>query len=300
MYGGGQQGGKDDAALMAALAMAAAQQEEARKKTKFLEAALPVALLAILVLIFAVKLGFIDLSVIPIFQQPVTVLILTDNDASVEIRNLYTVLQQESSYYKIKPRKMIIRPTTRLSASQLADADVVILYQVDDMVLTTKQRLELAKYVRNGGKLIVVLNSGTYTTECDVSYPCNASKKVWIGWKELKDFMPVECYEEASCRPTTLTDATLTTIDPDHPIMRGYDELTLGSVEVIKELQLSNTGVDIADIQKATGETVESLTLGITVSSGIFGTRVVHFNYDPWKTRNILINTILYLAGRSP
>ncbi len=306
MYGGGapQQGGggSDDAALMAALAMAAAQEEAKKKKTAYMEAALPVALLVILALIFAVKLGFINLGFLPMFNQPVNVLLLTDDPTATSIQNTLKVLQKEASYYKIKVRVLSLSPNKRIYAQQLADADVVILYEVKDKpVLSLIQRREVAKYLKAGGKMIVVLNSGTYVPQCDVlGVNCNPNAEIWVGWLELKDFMPVDCSDEASCQPETAQKADLYTIDPEHPIMRGFEEVDLGDgVRAIKQLQLSKNGVDIADIYEGGIDNPTAVYPGITVTSGILGTKVIHFNYDPWITRDIFIQAILYLAGRT-
>jgi len=304
MYGGGapqERGGGDDAALMAALAMAAAAEEKKKKKTIFAEAVLPVALLVILALIFAVKLGFINLSFLPFFNQPVDVLILTDNQTATEIQNTLQVLQKEASYYRIKVRVLQLSPTKRIYAQQLADADIVLLYQTsNEPTLSLIQRREIAKYLKAGGKMIVVKNSGTYVPECDVvGVNCNPNATMWVGWLELKDFMPVECTSEETCIPESVGTATLYTIDPEHPIMRGFEEVPLDNALVIKELQLSKNGIDIADIYEGGIDNPVGVYPGITVSSGLMGTKVIHFNYDPWMTKDIFIQAILYLAGRT-
>ncbi len=305
MYGGGPQqgerGGGDDAALMAALAMAAAQEEaEKRRRVKFAEAALPLALLVILAIIFAVKLGFIDLSFLPFFNQPVDVLILTDSSSDVSIQRLIQVLQEQASYYKIKARVLQLSPNKRIFAQQLADADVVVLYETETYpTLSLQQRKEIAKYLKTGGKLIVVKNSGTYIPQCDVLGECDPNAREWVGWLELEDFMPVECYEEAACQPESVKNATLYTIDPEHPVMRGFESIEMGTVTSIKELQISKSGVDIADVYEGGIENPEAVFPGVTVSQGVFGVRVIHFNYDPWVTKNVFINAVLYLAGRS-
>ncbi len=298
-----QQGGEpnpNEAALMAALAMAAAQ-EEARHKKRYAEAVLPVALLVILALIFAYKMGFIDLSFLPFLSKPVEVLILTDNPTSPQIQSILQVLQRDASYYKIKVRTMTIGPNTRLSAKQLADADVVMLYQTSNTpTLTNIQRRELATYLKAGGKLIVVKDSGTYMPECDMGgVSCDPNKAIWVGWMRLENFMPVDCSDETSCKPESVASPTLYTIDPDHPIMQGFDKINLKQITAIKNLQLSKNGVDIADIYENGVDNPTAVMLGVTISQGLLGTKVIHFNYEPYASRQILINAILYLAGRA-
>lgn len=298
--GGSSGGNASEAALMAALAMAAAQ-EEAQSKKKYVEAVLPVALLVILALIFAYKMGFIDLSFLPFLNRPVEVLILTDNPSSPQIQSVLQVLQRDASYYKIKVRTMTIGPNTRLNAKQLADADVVMLYQTSDTpVLTIIQRRELATYLKAGGKLIVVKDSGTYMPECDMGgVSCDPTKAIWVGWLRLEDFMPVDCGDEMSCKPESVASPTLYTIDPDHPIMQGFDKIELKQITAIKSLQLSKNGVDIADIYENGVDNPTAVMLGVTVSQGLLGTKVIHFNYEPYASRQVLINAILYLAGRA-
>ena len=298
---GGGRGGGDDAALMAALMAAAAQEEAQKSKAKYMEAALPVALLIILALIFAVKMGFIDLSVIPGFSQPVSVMILTDNPSDPAIQNTIQVLQSESSYYKIKTRTMTLTPNKRIFAQQFADTDVIILYETDPKpTLSKEQRLELQKYLKAGGKMIVILNSGTYIPQCDIlGTGCDPSAREWVGWLYLSDFMPVECDNEEACVPESIDDSVLYTIDPDNPIMKGFEQIELPSPTAIKRLQLSKTGTDVADIYEGGIDNPKAVYLGITVSQNIFGGKVVHFNFEPWKIKYVLVNTVLYLSGKS-
>ena len=311
MYGGAPQertggGSGEDTALMAALMAAAAQEEARKKKAAYLEAALPVALLIILALIFAVKLGFIDMGFLPFFNKPVSVLILTDDSTAQEIQNTIYVLQKGASYYKIQVRTLALSPNRRIYAQQLADADVVMLYETKDKpVLSLIQRREIAKYLKAGGKMIVVKNSGTYVPECDlVGVECDPNEVQWAEWLEFKNYMPVECYTEEVCIPQTVSNAVIYTIDPDHPIMRGFEVIPTESgktmtLEAIKDLQLSKSGIDVADIYEGGLDNPTAVFPGVTVSTSIAGTKVVHFNYDPWKTPNILVNTILYLSGRA-
>lgn len=304
MYGGGnpqESKGGDDAALMAALAMAAAQ-EQSKKKNAYAEAALPVALLIILALIFAVKLGFINLGGISLFSKPTTVLILTDDPTSQEIQATLQVLHKDASYYQIKTRTMTLTPNKRIYAKSLADADVIMLYEVDNKVLSVEQRKELAKYLKAGGKLLVVKDSGTYVPQCDVlGTNCDPQAREWVGWMFLSDYMPVECDDEASCQPQSVSDAVIESIDTDNPIVKPFADrpINIGTTDAIVQLQPSDNGVDVADIYVGGVDNPQAVFPAITVSEGMFGTKVIHFNFDPWQSKALLINAILYLAGRA-
>ncbi len=319
-----QGGGNEREALEAAMLMAALQEEQEKaKRAKFFEAVLPVALLAILAAIFAVKMGWINLSAIPFFSQPIDIVILTDNPNAVNIQNLYALLSKEATYYQLKVR--VLQLKDRFYVSQLSNADIVILYQTGSQgtsqtaykVLSERQRKELAKYLSRGGKMIVVLDSGTWIPRSDILRFTDTStgetqqQYYFVGWWLLEDYIPVECpatgeipsessfcfitEEEKSTIPTG--NATLATIDIEHPIMKGFEKINIGETMYLNGVQPAPNGYIVADLEVELDSGKISYP-GVTIGQGITGTNVVHFNFQPELVRSVTINTILWLAGR--
>ncbi len=295
-------------AALAALAAASEAEERRAKQAKYLEALLPLALLLILGVFIAAKMGFIDLSFIPGFAKTTRVMILTDDATSGDIQRLIQVLTyQYPRHQRIEVSKMSLSPMRRIYASQLADYDVVILYQVRDKTLSMLQREEIARYVKNGGNLIVVLNSGTYMPRFDYYGDTQDASPVWSGWKDkyLREIMPVQCATEADCELAYASNARVATLNPDHPIMGGMEFYPESgspiAVDYIPGIMEGPNGTTVADLEIISGEpspnaTVTATYPGIVVSSNIMGGKVVYFNYEPQQTPLLLINAIEWLS----
>ncbi len=318
MYGGGGQqgsgggqGGQDLNALYAAAMLAAAEEEQRKKQTyRYLEGLLPLVLLIILGIFIAAKMGMIDLSFIPGFAKTTKVLILTDNPTADEIQSLIKVLTyQYPRNQRIEvATPMVLSPTRRIYASNLADYDVVILYEVQDKMLSLMQRQELYNYVKNGGDLIVVLDSGTYMPAFDYYGTPGDQSPVWVGWKDpyMNQIMPVMCENEAACTIDSTDRARIATYMPDHPVMGGiefYPESKAPlSIRYIPGIVENKNGTTIADIEILSGTEVSPSAIvtatypGIVVSTNILGGKVIYFNYEPHKTPILLFNAIAWLS----
>jgi len=316
MYGGapqqeGNSSGQDMSAALAAAMLAAAQEDEKKRQTyRYLEGLLPLILLVILGIFIAAKMGMIDLSFIPGFSKTIRVLILTDDPTAPDITSLINVLTyQYPRYQHIEVTKMALSPMRRIYASNLSDYKVVILYETKSKMLSLSQREELYKYVKNGGNLIVVLDSGTYMPKFDYYGTPGDTSPVWTGWKDkyMGAIMPVTCDTPTDCSLSSTGSARIATLTPEHPIMGGmefYPEtgapLALHYIPGIVESANGTTIADVEIVNAAGGlspnSTVKATYPGIVVSTNIMGGKVVFFNYEPQKTPIILINTIEWLG----
>ncbi len=176
----------------------------------------------------------------------------------------------------------------------LANYDIVMLDQTNSEdrrvygpIVPRQLGDALNEYVRKGGKLIIVQDSGIMDP--------NAPEA--IGWlANLGKIAPVECipdqYGKLSClEPITIRGRIRANI-LDHPIMQGIEVAPpVGEPYYLTVFNIGVKGKEIAYIQdEDTGDTYP----GIVESSGILG-KVIYFNYDPGITPKIFINTIKYL-----
>ncbi len=196
MYGGGAPAGQGSGgeapsndALYAAAMMAAMQDQAKPKYSKYLEGLLPLALLIILGAFLAAKMGLLPGSMFGM-SKTIHVLVLTDDPNAPQIQDLVSAVAQGSGEYlgftvEAEPQSLI--PSDPLYAETLGNYDVVILDQINDKSVTDTQRDEFVKYVKNGGNLIIVKDSGT----CTPDYGC-------MGWgggaiMDMGAYMPVRC-----------------------------------------------------------------------------------------------------------
>ncbi len=194
MYGGGAPAGQaagpapNDEALYAA-AMMAAMDGEKPKYSKYLESLLPLALLIILGAFLAAKMGLLPGTMFGM-GKTIHVLILTDDPNAPQIQDVVASVAQGSGEYMgftvdAEPESLV--PSDPIYAETLSNYDVVVLYQLNSKQLTDTQRDEFVKYVKNGGNLIIIKDSGT----CDPEYGC-------MGWgggaiEDMGKYMPVRC-----------------------------------------------------------------------------------------------------------
>ncbi len=279
-YGGG--GGIPPELLMYALM---AEKSKKGKILKNLEALLPLILLGLLGFFALGALGIFDLgSFIPMFGKTKNVLVLGDPSRDLEIALKSADAKKMGIMMASYGNPNAVYPQT------LSDYDVVILVQSgSDKGLTRSARQVLVDYVKKGGKLIVVQNSGVDVPE----------SKAVVGWSYIMgDIMPVECEpfvfpdEKDPChRPRTIR-GQFVPVDPDHPIVKGIKVTPIKGTMTFRVYDVTPKGEIVAYIQTPDAKQVYP---AIVVRSPLLGT-VVYFNYDPGKIPDVLLNTIEWLA----
>ncbi len=322
MYGGappqeGGGGGMDLATLAAMEAMA--EQERRQRYVKYAEGLLPLVLLVILGVFIAYKMGLISLGMIG-FNKSLNVLILTDDPNAPQIMKLQNILQtQVGGYMGVSATATTTRldPEFPVSTAQLAQYDVVILYQVHDKTLSLSQRDEISKYLAHGGRMIIVMDSGTCIPSSEVANTSITGTSsntgvVCTGWGggvqyDLGKYIPVECLSQYSsgqfCAPKDVYNVRLRFIDPNDPLNPNpgnpyYPSVSarISKMTVLSGIRVKDIGRTVAKVQVMQGNNVKETYYGIVAAEGLLGTKVLYFNYDPTITPAILYKALAWLT----
>jgi hypothetical protein len=253
------------------------------KLTTNLEGLIPLILILIIVAYAGDKIGLWHLSIFG-GKEPIRMLVIGEMSHDLkrvvdEDRDLVKVTQRSAYSMRVSPK------------DTLAQFKIVMLNQstLADKTVSRSLGEAIQDWVKQGGKLIVVKDSGIYREGAvDV-----------IGWQAtFGDLIPVSCdYEKdmvPSCtRPVHVT-GKIYRLDWKSKIMEGIEvapaepDLAL----FIDTFNVTPTGNQIAYIQSATSNAyypgiVEKTWFGIG--------KVIYFNYDPGKTKGIFDNTLEYL-----
>jgi hypothetical protein len=252
--------------------------------------------LILIIIIAAFLLHKFDIIQIPFLAkaEPIQLLIIGQPsvDLFIDLDN-----QKDLVYYQEKdPASMEVAPKERL-----AQYDIVLLDQ--HMGATPYEKSvsrvlgeALENYVKTGGKLIVVMDSGIYRS--GGIYGTSVASDV-IGWKAtFGDTIPVECDLGRNNVPTCTQPIVVTgkvyREDLDHKIMEGievapaspsYGPLTMVTFNV------KPTDNQVAFIKNIA---TPSYYPAIVEKRLIIG-KSIYFNYDPAMTPGIWQNTLEYL-----
>lgn len=201
--------------------------------------------------------------------------------------------------------KDLIKESRQLAASDLVhnpkdrikNYDIVILDQSMslDKSLSRTTGEAITSFVKSGGSLIVVLNSGIERTG-DASV---------IGWKAtFDDIVPVTCdasvFSVPSCKQTLRVNGTIYANRYDSkqggykimygiekvPAMEAYGLISTEAYPVHAE------GTEIAYMVDAR----TNMTYTAIVEEPLLLGKVIYFNFNPGLSEAILINTIKYLS----
>jgi hypothetical protein len=264
-----------------------------RGVTRNLEALIPLILIVIIAAFLGHKFGFWEIPFLGGSEQ-VQVLVIGQPsvDMMADLDN-----QRDLVYYRVKD-------AADLDASpkqQLAQYDLVLLDQhlgvtpYDKSVSRTLGEA-IEDYVRTGGKLIVVMDSGIYRS--GGIYGTGVAADV-VGWRAtFGDIVPVECdlgqSDVPTCTQPIATTGKVHRMDFDHRIMEGIEvapaDPRYGPLSMIT-FDVKPTGSQVAYIKHiATASNFPAI-----VEKRLIIGKVVYFNYDPAMTPGIWQNTLEYL-----
>ncbi|MCR4369495.1 MAG: hypothetical protein NUV67_06340 [archaeon] len=174
----------------------------------------------------------------------------------------------------------------------LANYDIVMLDQSEEANKEVSRKLgeAIQSFVKNGGKFIIVKDSGIRRPDTfDV-----------IGWTNtFGDIIPVECdriiNDLPTCTNRRIVRGVLFRADEDHPIMEGIERFPadpLFNNTTFETFDVSLSGREIAYIQSSGVDGKQYV--GVAEKPLVIG-KVIYFNYNPGKTRGVFESTIEYL-----
>lgn len=257
-----------------------------------LEGLVPLILVLIIGVVLAVKFGLIAM---PFQESSLNLLIV-----GLPSHSTKQVLDQSNDF--VKYRTMDPELLVRGASSLLSEYDAVLLdqSQLADKSITFSLGDALTEYVKKGGTLVVVANSGIYLRD----RAGNIDPSV-IGWEALLgDVMPVNCLPNITMEPSCITPISIygriypTGASEDHPIMQGV--LAYPAKEFppqpfyLLNVNLEESANEIAYIENIdTGASYPGI-----IEQRRFVGKVIYFNYDPGMSPPLFLNTLRYLAGK--
>ena len=210
---------------------------------------------------------------------------------------MQTILNQDMSLvdYTVKSASQL-----ELSPEQQFEGyDVILLDQHlgathFDHSISRQLGEALENYVRTGGKLVVVMDSGIYRSGPDGTISSDIS-----GWKaNLGDIIPVECVKDVTeigtCEKPITLNARIKRLDLSHKIMAGIEAAPLNPE--LPPYSLTTFDVkDVGDVIAIIDDEASTKTFPAIVEKKKLLGKTVYFNYDPASTPGIWQNTLEYL-----
>ena len=263
------------------------------KVTRNLEALIPLILIVIIAAFLGHKFG---LWTIPFLGGAEQVQVLVIGQPSVDLlADLDN--QRDLVYYRVKDAADL----DAAPQEQLAQYDIVLLDQHLGMTPYEKSVSRtlgeaIENYVRTGGKLITVMDSGIYRS--GGIYGTGVASDV-IGWKAtFGDIIPVECdlgpNDVPTCKQPIATIGKIYRLDFDSKIMEGIEvapaDPRYGPLSILT-FDVKPTGQQVAYIKHiATASNYPAI-----VEQKLLIGKSIYFNYDPAMTPGIWQNTLEYL-----
>jgi hypothetical protein len=174
---------------------------------------------------------------------------------------------------------------------RIKDFDVIILDQSNQTDKSISRTLgdAITSFVKKGGKLIVVLNSG-------IKRPNDISV---MGWEAtFGDLIPVGCenmiYGVPSCNSPITVNGVIYSSDESHTIMKGISRVpALDSYGLLytTTFDLAIYGHEIAYLQNSATKKVYPAIVEKPLTFG----KVIYFNYNPGLSNEIFVKTLQYL-----
>ncbi len=260
-----------------------------------LEGLIPLILLVIIGIASLNYFGVVDIPYLPKGSEHIQVLFIGEP-------SLGEKLVLDNLNYMLTYRVRSSTSFSNFATEELSQYDIIIFDQsnTSDRSITVALGEAIQNYVKKGGKLITVLNSGIYQ---NVGLYGLTSTDV-VGWKAtFENIMPAECVLGSDNVPSCRESSEIAVVgrirreDYDHPIMSGI-EITPPAGEIpytLRSLPIqANEGAKRIAYIDAEGTPQDGLPAIIEKKSFPLGT-VIYFNYDPGLTYGILVNTIKYL-----
>ncbi len=263
------------------------------KITRNLEGLIPLILIIIIAAFLGHRFGVWN---IPFLggSEPAQMLVI--GDPSV---NMMVLLDQDKdlTYYRIRDAASLnVAPE-----EQLAQYDIVLLDQhmgqtAYEHSVSRQLGEALENFVRTGGKLVTVMDSGIYRS--GGIYGTSIASDI-IGWKAtFGDTIPVECIRSSADIPTCTAPIHLRgrvyREDFDHKLMQGIEVAPADPRAPAIDLltyDIKPTGNQIAYIKNVV---TPSYYPAIVEKRLIIG-KSIYFNYDPATTPGVWQNTLEYL-----
>lgn len=248
-----------------------------------IESLIPLILIVIIAAYAGAKLGFWSIPFVN-SREPANLLIIGEPS-----RDTQAILDEDKDLVRY-----VVRDAYSLAVSpeqQLQQYKIVLLDQSKQADKSVPRSLgdALQEWVKQGGKLIVVKDSGIY----------RAGAADVIGWEAtFGDIMPVKCNVERDFVPTCTKPVRITgkifRQDFKHKIMEGIEIAPADpdGVYFLETFNVAPVGNQVAFIQSAT---TPSYYPGIVEKTWFGIGKVIYFNYDPGATKGILENTLRYL-----
>ena len=258
-----------------------------------LEGLIPLILILIIGFFLAVSFGVIDsgtpilgqvVDVFDIGNQPTKMLIIGNTSQEV-IDTLND--NRDIIDYDLKTTQTL----ERNPEEQLAYYKIVMLDQSEEASKEVSKKLgeAIQKFVKSGGKFILVLDSGTRRPDTfDV-----------IGWKNtFGDIVPVECdriiNNQPTCTNRLVVRGQLLREDEDHKIMEGI-EIYPANPSLTATFETFDIAVDGKEIAYIKSSGIDGKSYpGIVEKNRVIG-KSIYFNYNPGRTRGIFESTLDYL-----
>ena len=263
------------------------------KLTRNLEGLIPLILIIIIAVFLAHKFEVIN---IPFLggDEPIQMLVIGMPSADMLImldqdKDLVSYRVKEASALNVSPEE------------QLAQYNIVVLDQhlgstYYEHSVSRQLGEALQNYVRTGGKLITIMDSGIYQSGGITGTEIASDV---VGWKAtFGDLIPVECDKALNDVPTCTYQNPVTARifreDFDHRIMEGIEvapaDPRYPPLQVYP-FKVKPHGNEIAYIKSVAFPTYFP---GIVESRLIIG-KSIYFNYDPALTPGVWQNTMEYL-----
>ncbi len=259
-----------------------------------LEGLIPLILILVIAFFLLAKFGL--LSGVPVLgdigsmvgsNEPKKMLVIGASspealDVLYGMEDVIKVVQRDASSLDRNPKEV------------LANYDIVMLDQSQqtNKALSRKFGEALESYVKQGGKLITVMDSGIYQPGAfDVA-----------GWKAtLGDIIPVTCERinqgEPTCMVRLMVRGKIYREIEKHKIMEGIEEFPVlpGEYANFETFNIGLNGTEIAYLKDESGV---GQTFPAIVEKKLIVGKSIYFNYNPGYTKGIFQNTIEYLTGR--
>ncbi len=259
-----------------------------------MEAIIPIVLIVIIGFLLLARLGVIDSStpvigpVVSAISPNSTARILIIGAPSPEILAVMNANKDLVGNPIIRAAEAF----TNNPENQLAQFDIVLLDQTGQISKAIPRQLgdALQSYVKTGGKLIIIKDSG-------IEQPGALDV---LGWKaNFGNIVPVNCDIILDGQPTCKRPIGVIGViwqqDYKHPIMLGIERVPAQAEAGYLALEVFDVGVtgnEIAYIEDArTGKNFPA----IVEQAQLGGGKVLYFNYNPGITSGIFQNTIKYL-----